>query len=206
MTRWPALRALIAATWVSPATARTATAASITTAVVVPWGVMVVLGETEPAATPDPDIASFDGRFGERYAPFGRAFPKTRAATVPPATAAPRNMKGLARKYSRQSVAASKRRSNSSRFEASRSRVRSVRHRQTLRRGVVGVPQPGLGGRVGEDVGLLGDAVSEAVASAGLTVRRLAVRELPRSGQPDELLDRYGISARHIVDAVKKSA
>ena len=26
------------------------------------------------------------------------------------------------------------------------------------------------------------------------------VREIPRSGQPDELLDRYGISARHIVD------
>ena len=42
--------------------------------------------------------------------------------------------------------------------------------------------------------------------SAGLAVHRLAVRELPRSGTPDELLDRYGISARHIVDAVKKSA
>jgi transketolase len=55
-------------------------------------------------------------------------------------------------------------------------------------------------------VGGLGDAVSEAVASAGLAVHRLAVRELPRSGQPDELLDRYGISAKHIVDAVKKSA
>jgi transketolase len=55
-------------------------------------------------------------------------------------------------------------------------------------------------------VGGLGDAVSEAVASAGLAVRRLAVRELPRSGQPNELLDRYGISARHIVLAVKQSA
>ena len=55
-------------------------------------------------------------------------------------------------------------------------------------------------------VGGLGDAVSEAVAPAGLAVHRLAVRELPRSGQPDELLDRYGISARHIVDAVKQSA
>ena len=32
---------------------------------------------------------------------------------------------------------------------------------------------------------------------------RLAVREIPRSGKPDELLDKYGISARHIVDAVK---
>ena len=51
--------------------------------------------------------------------------------------------------------------------------------------------------------GGIGDAVSEAVAPAGFTVRRLAVREIPRSGQPDELLDRYGISARHIVEAVK---
>ena len=35
---------------------------------------------------------------------------------------------------------------------------------------------------------------------------RLAVREIPRSGKPDELLDRYGISARHIVDAVREVA
>ena len=46
--------------------------------------------------------------------------------------------------------------------------------------------------------------MSEAVASAGFAVHRLAVREIPRSGQPEELLDRYGISAKHIVEAVKK--
>ena len=40
----------------------------------------------------------------------------------------------------------------------------------------------------------------------GITVTRLAVREIPRSGKPDELLDRYGISSRHIVDAVRKLA
>ena len=51
--------------------------------------------------------------------------------------------------------------------------------------------------------GGVGDAVAAAVADAGLTVRRLAVREIPRSGKPDELLDRYGISARHIVAAVR---
>jgi transketolase len=51
--------------------------------------------------------------------------------------------------------------------------------------------------------GGIGDAVSEAIAPAGFAVRRLAVREVPRSGQPAELLDRYGISARHIVDAVR---
>jgi len=33
-------------------------------------------------------------------------------------------------------------------------------------------------------------------------VTRLAVREIPRSGKPDELLDRFGISAAHIVEAV----
>jgi transketolase len=54
--------------------------------------------------------------------------------------------------------------------------------------------------------GGLGDAVAEAVAGAGLTVRRLAVREIPRSGKPEELLERFGISAKHIVDAVNSFA
>ena len=53
--------------------------------------------------------------------------------------------------------------------------------------------------------GGLGDAVSEAVAHAGLSVQRLAVREIPHSGQPEELVDRYGISARHIVAAVRSA-
>jgi transketolase len=51
--------------------------------------------------------------------------------------------------------------------------------------------------------GGIGDAVAEAVADAGLTVHRLAVREIARSGKPEELVERYGISATHIVDAVK---
>jgi transketolase len=51
--------------------------------------------------------------------------------------------------------------------------------------------------------GGIGDAVARAVASAGLTVTRLAVTEIPRSGKPDELIDKYGISARAIVDAVR---
>ena len=53
--------------------------------------------------------------------------------------------------------------------------------------------------------GGLGDAVSEAIAPAGYAVRRLAVREVPRSGEPDELLERYGISASHIAAAVRES-
>jgi transketolase len=44
--------------------------------------------------------------------------------------------------------------------------------------------------------------VAEAVASQGFTVHRLAVSEIPRSGTPEQLVDRYGISARHIIAAV----
>ena len=51
--------------------------------------------------------------------------------------------------------------------------------------------------------GGIGDAVAGAVAPEGFTVHRLAVREIPRSGTPDELLDQYGISARHIAAAVR---
>ena len=54
--------------------------------------------------------------------------------------------------------------------------------------------------------GGLGDAVAEAVWDQGFRVRRLAVREIPRSGEPAELLDRYGISSRAIVDAVRELA
>jgi transketolase len=50
--------------------------------------------------------------------------------------------------------------------------------------------------------GGIGDAVAAAVAGHGFAVHRLAVREIPRSGTPEQLLDYYGISARHIVAAV----
>ena len=50
--------------------------------------------------------------------------------------------------------------------------------------------------------GGIGDAVAAAIAADGFTVERLAVREIPRSGTPEQLLDRYGISSRHIVAAV----
>jgi transketolase len=52
--------------------------------------------------------------------------------------------------------------------------------------------------------GGIGDAVAAAVAGHGFAVHRLAVREIPRSGSPEQLLDYYGISARHIVDAVRE--
>lgn len=52
--------------------------------------------------------------------------------------------------------------------------------------------------------GGLGEAVLSALALAGgARVRHLCVREVPRSGQPDELLHRYGISAPHVAAAAR---
>ena len=51
--------------------------------------------------------------------------------------------------------------------------------------------------------GGVGDAVLSALAAQSIFLRKLAVREIPRSGKQAELMDRYGISARHIVAEVK---
>ena len=51
--------------------------------------------------------------------------------------------------------------------------------------------------------GGLGTAVLSALAEEGARVRQLAVRGIARSGKPDELLDRFGISAPHIAAAAK---
>ncbi|RKU06906.1 transketolase [Candidatus Poribacteria bacterium] len=51
--------------------------------------------------------------------------------------------------------------------------------------------------------GGLGDAVLGAVAANGVNVHKLAVTGIPRSGKPDELLERHGISANAIVQKVK---
>ena len=50
--------------------------------------------------------------------------------------------------------------------------------------------------------GGLGDAVLNAVGNAAQVVK-LAVREIPRSGPPEALLDAYGISSKHVAKAVK---
>lgn len=52
------------------------------------------------------------------------------------------------------------------------------------------------------EAGGLGEAVASALAGRA-RIKHLCVRELPRSGKPDELMDLYGISARHIIAAVK---
>lgn len=51
--------------------------------------------------------------------------------------------------------------------------------------------------------GGIGDAVLSALAEENARVRKLAVRGIARSGKPAELLDRFGISARHIADAAR---
>ncbi|HEU5406702.1 MAG TPA: hypothetical protein VFU48_02975, partial [Nitrospira sp.] len=52
--------------------------------------------------------------------------------------------------------------------------------------------------------GGLGDAVLSAVATEGMKVFKLAVREIPHSGKPEELVDHYGIGVRSIVEATKR--
>ena len=54
--------------------------------------------------------------------------------------------------------------------------------------------------------GGIGDAVLSALASEGVRVRKLAVREIPRSGKPEELVDHFGIGVRSIVEAAKEIA
>ncbi|RMH34257.1 MAG: transketolase [Nitrospirae bacterium] len=51
--------------------------------------------------------------------------------------------------------------------------------------------------------GGLGDAVLSALAGEGVHVHKLAVRKIPHSGKPAELLDHYGINARAIIETVK---
>ena len=51
--------------------------------------------------------------------------------------------------------------------------------------------------------GGLGEAVAAALAGKAV-LKHLCVRDLPRSGKPDELLEMYGISASHIARAVKE--
>jgi len=54
--------------------------------------------------------------------------------------------------------------------------------------------------------GGIGEAVLSALAQASVAPARsqlIAVREMPHSGKPDELVDAFGISARHIVEAVR---
>jgi transketolase len=55
--------------------------------------------------------------------------------------------------------------------------------------------------------GGVGEAVLHALATAGVAPsksRLLAVNGMPHSGKPEELIDAFGISARHIAAAVRE--
>lgn len=57
--------------------------------------------------------------------------------------------------------------------------------------------------------GGIGEAVLSALAQVGVApskFRLIAVRDMPHSGKPDELVDAFGISARHIIEAVEEIA
>jgi transketolase len=57
--------------------------------------------------------------------------------------------------------------------------------------------------------GGIGEAVLSALAGAGVAPSKfklMAVTGMPHSGKPEELVDAFGISARHIVEAVKAMA
>ncbi len=53
-------------------------------------------------------------------------------------------------------------------------------------------------------IGGLGEAVAGALSEeSGVIVKRLFVTGIPRSGPGAELMEIYGVSASHIVSAVK---
>jgi len=52
--------------------------------------------------------------------------------------------------------------------------------------------------------GGIGEMLSENLINSNIKLKHLAVREIPHSGKKDELLDKYGISWKSIVKAVKK--
>ena len=54
--------------------------------------------------------------------------------------------------------------------------------------------------------GGIGGAVLEALGESGVKVHRLGVREIPRSGPPKKLLERYGIGRAAIITRVRELA
>ncbi|MDQ2732157.1 MAG: transketolase [Armatimonadota bacterium] len=69
-------------------------------------------------------------------------------------------------------------------------------------------PEGGLGSAVLDGLAAPGGGDSEAIGSlpGNLKFVHLAVKEMPGSGEPAELMDAAGISASHIVGAVRKLA
>lgn len=53
--------------------------------------------------------------------------------------------------------------------------------------------------------GGLGDAVLNALAGEGVRLTKLAVRDIPHSGKPEELVDHFGVGVRSIVEAATRA-
>src|SRR5947199_268856 len=51
---------------------------------------------------------------------------------------------------------------------------------------------------------LLGDGETAEGSVTGVHVHRLAVREIPRGGRPQKLLERYGVGREAIVEAARR--
>ena len=54
--------------------------------------------------------------------------------------------------------------------------------------------------------GGIGEMLFHELANSGITIKSLAVSQIPHSGKKDELLDRYGINAKAIIMEAKKIA
>lgn len=52
--------------------------------------------------------------------------------------------------------------------------------------------------------GGIGEMLSQALANSGITIKTLAITQIPHSGKKDELLDKYGINAKAISQEAKK--
>jgi transketolase len=52
--------------------------------------------------------------------------------------------------------------------------------------------------------GGLGDAVQSALSPEGIRVDKIAVTGIPHSGKPQELIEKFGISSKAIVAAVRE--
>ncbi|HXI02472.1 MAG TPA: transketolase [Candidatus Saccharimonadales bacterium] len=55
------------------------------------------------------------------------------------------------------------------------------------------------------EAGGLGEAIAAALAGRGVRLTRLAVREVPRSGEPEELIEGCGISGKAIAAAAREA-
>ncbi len=52
--------------------------------------------------------------------------------------------------------------------------------------------------------GGLGDSVQSALAAEGIPVYKIAVTEIPHSGKPQELIEKFGISSKAVIAKVRK--